>query len=183
MKITYTENNMYTEWVKCPYCHEAIKAPNRIDVTFECPNCGKELLTYSKEEEAKRIKNEKNTRKKRIKRYCIVSLIAAIVLAFFFTDPIPTTRIAGNGPEETKVRTNIIYYLKQHLNNPDSYEAVDFGPSGIYNKKENTYFMLHKYRATNVFSSLITVEHLFVVDQYGNVIKEIDNTEELINDN
>lgn len=183
MKITKTEKSIYTEWVKCPYCHEAIKAPNQIDVTFICTNCGKELLTYSKEEEAERIMNEKKIRKQRIKQYFIASIIAAIVLAFFFADPISTTRITGNGPETTKVQNNIILYLKQHLNNPDSYEAIDFGPYGTYNKEENTYFMLHKYRATNMFGGLITVEHMFIVDQNGNVIKEINNTEELINDN
>lgn len=50
--MSYTnENKSYTERVQCPYCREVIKAPNQPDVTFLCPNCGRELITYDKEEE------------------------------------------------------------------------------------------------------------------------------------
>ncbi len=42
---------MHTEeWVECPYCRRVIQAPNEPDVTFSCPDCGRELITYSKEE-------------------------------------------------------------------------------------------------------------------------------------
>ena len=48
--MSYTnENKSYTERVQCPYCREVIKAPNQPDVTFLCPNCGRELITYDKE--------------------------------------------------------------------------------------------------------------------------------------
>ena len=43
--------DMHTEeWVECPYCRRVIQAPNEPDVTFSCPDCGRELITYSKEE-------------------------------------------------------------------------------------------------------------------------------------
>ena len=41
--------NMHTEWVECPYCRKVIQAPNEPDVTFYCPDCGRELITYDKE--------------------------------------------------------------------------------------------------------------------------------------
>ena len=44
-----SENSIYTEQVQCPYCHEVIKAPNQPGVTFLCPNCGKELVTFDKQ--------------------------------------------------------------------------------------------------------------------------------------
>ncbi len=52
MDTNNTGNGIYTECVQCPYCHEIIKAPNKPNVTFLCPNCGKELITYDKKEEA-----------------------------------------------------------------------------------------------------------------------------------
>lgn len=49
METQNTNNNAKTTWVRCPYCLKLIQAPNQPDVTFPCPNCGKELLTYEKE--------------------------------------------------------------------------------------------------------------------------------------
>lgn len=48
-------NENYTEQVQCPYCHKVIKAPNRANTTFLCPNCGKELITYDKNKETEEI--------------------------------------------------------------------------------------------------------------------------------
>lgn len=41
-------NNIYTEWVQCPFCYKTIKAPNQPDCIFSCPNCNRELETYDK---------------------------------------------------------------------------------------------------------------------------------------
>lgn len=59
MDAQKSEKSIYTEWVKCPYCHEVIKAPNQPDMTFLCPNCCKELITYDKKKEIEQLKEEK----------------------------------------------------------------------------------------------------------------------------
>ena len=41
-------NDLNTEQVQCPYCHEIIEAPNQSGVTFLCPHCNKELMTFDK---------------------------------------------------------------------------------------------------------------------------------------
>lgn len=42
--------DIHTERVECPYCRKVIQAPNEPDVIFNCPNCGRELITYEIEE-------------------------------------------------------------------------------------------------------------------------------------
>ena len=59
-------------------------------------------------------------------------------------------------------------YLKRHyLKDPDSYEGISWEAFGIYNKDNNTYFALHKYRAYNVsidILSKVTSALGFVID-------------------
>ena len=70
-----------------------------------------------------------------------------------------------------------IYYLKD----PDSYEGISWEAFGIYNKDNNTYFALQKYRAKNSYGGYVVEEKLFVLDSDGNVIKVIDDMNEVIN--
>ena len=73
-------------------------------------------------------------------------------------------------------------YLKRHyLKDPDSYEGISWKAFGIYNKDNNTYFALHKYRAKNSYGGYVVEEKLFVLDSDGNVIKVIDDMNEVIN--
>ena len=64
---------------------------------------------------------------------------------------------------------------------PDSYEGISWEAFGIYNKDNNTYFALHKYRAKNSYGGYVVEEKLFVLDSDGNVIKVVDDMNEVIN--
>ena len=73
-------------------------------------------------------------------------------------------------------------YLKRHyLKDPDSYEGISWEAFGIYNKDNNTYFALHKYRAKNKLWRLRGGRETFVLDSDGNVIKVVDDMNEVIN--
>ena len=73
-------------------------------------------------------------------------------------------------------------YLKRHyLKDPDRYEGISWEAFGIYNKDNNTYFALHKYRAKNSYGGYVVEEKLFVLDSDGNVIKVVDDMNEVIN--
>ena len=55
-------------------------------------------------------------------------------------------------------------YLKRHyLKDPDSYEGISWEAFGIYNKDNNTYFALHKYRAKNSYGGYVVEGKTFCI--------------------
>lgn len=60
---------------------------------------------------------------------------------------------SNKGPSQTKAMAGVRVYLKRHyLKDPDSYEGISWEAFGTYNKDNNTYFALHKYRAKTVMA-------------------------------
>lgn len=59
------KSNSYTERVQCPYCHEIIEAPNQSGVTFLCPHCNKELMTFDKTYKKRNSQQQINTHQQR----------------------------------------------------------------------------------------------------------------------
>lgn len=78
-----TENSSYTEWVQCPYCRQAVKAPNEAGVTFLCPNCGKELITYDKLKETEQIVKAKKQKQKQALTLGLCALLAIIAFLVY----------------------------------------------------------------------------------------------------
>lgn len=92
-------------------------------------------------------------------------------------------RIAGTGPDEYESMTSIRIFLKRHyLKDPDSYEGIDWGPSGIYMKENNTYFMMHKYRARNSFGGYVVENPMFILNENGDVVDIKTNINEILED-
>lgn len=92
-------------------------------------------------------------------------------------------RIAGTGPDEYESMTSIRIFLKRHyLKDPDSYEGIDWGPSGVYMKENNTYFMMHKYRARNSFGGYVVENPMFILNANGDVIDVKTDINDVIND-
>lgn len=86
------------------------------------------------------------------------------------------------GPTQTEAMAGVRSYLKRHyLKDPDSYKGISWEAFGIYNKDNNTYFALHKYRAKNSCDGYVVEEKMFVLDSDGNVIKAVDDINEIIN--
>ena len=83
MDAQKSEKSIYTEWVKCPYCHEVIKAPNQPDMTFLCPNCCKELITYDKKKEIEQLKEEKKNKQTQLLWSGLTGLIIIIAIIFY----------------------------------------------------------------------------------------------------
>lgn len=186
--------------VECPYCNKPIEAPAKADVIFVCPHCNKELITYDKTAEPEQSR-KMETKKKRIdskteklilKWSCIVAFIGLLCYFSFVSmhgkDPSKSNGsktenyVNRKGPSKTKAMAGVKTYLKRYcLKDPDSYQGISWEAFGIYNQENNTYFALHKYRAKNSFGGYVVEEKLFVLDSDGNVIKVVDDVNEIIN--
>lgn len=126
-------------------------------------------------------------RKKIIKYVKVFAFIVMVIWAIFSMSRIGSKYtshpIAGSGPTEQTARISIELFLKrQYLKDPDSYEGIEWGPSGIYMKENNTYFMMHKYRARNSFGGYVVENPMFILNENGDVIDVKANIYDVIND-
>jgi len=64
-------------------------------------------------------------------------------------------------------------FLKENLNDPDSYEAVTWSPVQ-QNPDNHDFIVRHKYRARNGFGGLMIYDQIFTLDSLGDVINVSD---------
>ena len=121
-----------------------------------------------------------NKTKKRIAVLVILAIVMSILVIGKNTFPAQNS----NGPSQVEAMTGVRTYLKQYyLKDPDSYQEISWDAFGKYNEEKNTYYALHKYRAKNSFGGYVVEEKLFVLDSDGNVLKVVNDMDEIINDN
>ena len=143
-------------------------------------------------EAQKKVLEDMNRKNKERRQWIAVLIFLVVVIIFNISSREYSTSSKGNnrienygsnkGPSQTKAMAGVRVYLKRHyLKDPDSYEGISWEAFGIYNKDNNTYFALHKYRAKNSYGGYVVEEKLFVLDSDGNVIKVVDDMNEVIN--
>ena len=77
-----------------------------------------------------------------------------------------------NSPIDHSV-LQVKYYLKNTLNDPDSYKPVEWSEVK-YLENDNKYMVRHKYRAKNSFGGVITKNDVFFLDSEGKVECQMD---------
>lgn len=128
-----------------------------------------------------------NDAKKWKRRFIVIAwIVIAILLIFYYPNmesKYQSPKIAGDGPTTQTAMINIELFLKrQYLKDPDSYESIGWGPSGIYMKENNTYFMMHKYRARNSFGGYVVENPMFILNANGDVIDVQTDINDVVND-
>lgn len=64
-------------------------------------------------------------------------------------------------------------YLKDNLNDPSSYDAVEWSPV-VQSPETKDFSVRHKYRAKNAFGATILFNQIFIMDSIG-IIKSIQD--------
>ena len=177
--------NAYPQQMQCSNCgiNLTIDEGLKNEEYIKCLSCGCIIQNPIY------IQNKKN---KERRQWIAVLIFLVVVIIFNISSREYSTSSKGNnrienygsnkGPSQTKAMAGVRVYLKRHyLKDPDSYEGISWKAFGIYNKDNNTYFALHKYRAKNSYGGYVVEEKLFVLDSDGNVIKVIDDMNEVIN--
>lgn len=177
--------NAYPQQMQCSNCgiNLTIDEGLKNEEYIKCLSCGCIIQNPIY------IQNKKN---KERRQWIAVLIFLVVVIIFNISSREYSTSSKGNnrienygsnkGPSQTKAMAGVRVYLKRHyLKDPDSYEGISWEAFGIYNKDNNTYFALHKYRAKNSYGGYVVEEKLFVLDSDGNVIKVIDDMNEVIN--
>lgn len=177
--------NAYPQQMQCSNCgiNLTIDEGLKNEEYIKCLSCGCIIQNPIY------IQNKKN---KERRQWIAVLIFLVVVIIFNISNREYSTSSKGNnrienygsnkGPSQTKAMAGVRVYLKRHyLKDPDSYEGISWEAFGIYNKDNNTYFALHKYRAKNSYGGYVVEEKLFVLDSDGNVIKVVDDMNEVIN--
>ena len=82
MDTQKTENKIsYTEWVRCPYCRQVIKAPNVPGVIFLCPDCGRELISSDRVVEQNQVAMRKKEKQRNLIWCGVVGALVAVMVA------------------------------------------------------------------------------------------------------
>ena len=172
----------YTQQIRCSNCgmNLTIDEGLKNEEYIRCLSCGCII------QNPVYIQDKKN--KKRLQWIAVLIFLCIVSIFNISTPPNGNNRIEnyGNnkgGLSQTDAMAGVRIFLKRHyLKDPDSYEGISWEAFGVYNKNNDTYFALHKYRAKNSYGGYVVEEKLFVLDSDGNVIKVIEDVNEMIND-
>ena len=178
-------SNAYSQQIQCSNCgiNLTIDEGLKNEEYIKCLSCGC-IVQNTIYMQNKKKKERRQWTSALIFLAIIIVIISSIGEQSSFSGSYNNTENYGNnkGPSQTEAMAGVRVYLKLHyLKDPDSYEGISWEAFGIYNKDNNTYFALHKYRAKNSYGGYVVEEKLFVLDSDGNVIKVVDDMNEIIN--
>lgn len=161
----------------CPLCGAELAISNDLkdNAYLRCSTCGGDFPNplVRSDLTSKTEKGLWNGEKGKLtSKGWLVTIIIGIVLGLCLMDTgDPASTVPKDSP--TKAPGKIVVYLKRHyLKDPDSYEGIEWGPSGKYD--DNTYYMWHKYRAKNSYGGYVIEEKMFLLDADGNVVEMFD---------
>jgi hypothetical protein len=69
-------------------------------------------------------------------------------------------------------QNNVKRFVLNQLNDPDSYEPVEFGDVILYASRTEPYIIYHRWRAKNGFNALVMEEYNFLLRKDMSVIRE-----------
>tara|TARA_A100000171_G_scaffold52844_1_gene73577 strand:+ start:4007 stop:4360 length:354 start_codon:yes stop_codon:yes gene_type:complete len=102
-----------------------------------------------------------------------LGIFAIFIVAFVFFDN--NRRGAINRPNPkvyNNTRDNSVFqvenYIKKYSNDPDSYESIEWYK--VVNNTDGTFSVRHIYRGRNVFGAYHVFDHVFYLDQNGQVV-------------
>ena len=109
----------------------------------------------------------------------LLAIIALIVVSVFAagvfndsTDPQEKEAVVHNDELDGSVR-QITQFLKKNLNDPGSYESVEWGPV-TENPHTKWFIVRHKYRAKNGYGATQIYNQIFTLDSLGTVLSTSD---------
>lgn len=183
MEEKKNQNSNNIAMVECPFCNKPIEAPDKADVIFTCPNCHKELITYDKVERKKEtLRNERIKQEQIYKRYKKKikwgSIIVLIISLYLYTKN--TSDYTYNNPRQQDIQMAVKNYLKQNLDDPDSYKSASWY-GFTYNKADKTYSIWHQYRHRNEYNAVQLETQFFTLDSQKNVIQVRDGEDFVFN--
>lgn len=99
-----------------------------------------------------------------------VFLLLAIIISFFLPDETADKEKVYNSELDASVE-QVERYLKTNLNDPDSYEGIEWSKVQITESDPKyKYYVRHKYRAKNSFGGYVVEHQIFYLDMEGNIV-------------
>lgn len=150
--------------IKCPTCK----------TTFENPHTVKKVIKSPINETIQTGQNtgKQNPLTKRQLNWIIAGVVILLVWAFggFETSDGPKVRNSTLDASVHQVET----FLKKNLNDPKSYESIEWSALNETKNSWYKYWVRHKYRAKNGFGGYVIENQIFYLDEDGNVLNYKD---------
>jgi RNA polymerase subunit RPABC4/transcription elongation factor Spt4 len=159
--------------ISCPECKKRIS-----DTAEKCPSCGYSITA----EKIVEIKQAETEKKQKAKQGCLimfVGLIGVPILIIIVIIIVGSSSKTNSTPQEAVYSSSydgsvrqVELWLKQHLNDPDSFKAIEWSP--VAKAKDGNFVVRVKYRAKNSFGAYVISQKLFVLNGNGTVIDQTD---------
>ena len=110
----------------------------------------------------------------------VVFMVVSYILVTCVGSPQPKEKESEEQPKEVVYNSEwdgsvrqVKQFLKENLNDPDSYESMEWSPVS-QNPHTKWFLVRHKYRAANGFGAKMIYNQQFTLDSLGNVINVSD---------
>lgn len=159
----------------CPYCGINLTISETVNRCPElvCNNCNNQFKNPNsklKEKGVKSVQSDDLKLPSNIKNW-IFGALGLLVIYFFATDTTSKLKVK-NSPWDSSVH-QVESYIKNHLKDPDSFEAISW--TNVYDLKHSDngyrYKVRVRYRAKNSFGGYVIENELFYLNENGNVVK------------
>ena len=123
--------------------------------------------------------NQQSTKSSNRGLFIIIALLVVCYFVFFDKDDKKSSSKEKivNSEWDGSV-SQVERYLKNNLNDPDSYQSISWSAVVKLNDTKETGFVSHqvrhKYRAKNSFGGYVVEEKMFKLDYQGNVVDVVD---------
>ncbi len=139
-----------------------------------CPNCGKSILIHQSELSSRYVYHSTCDTKVQNPLYSeksektLISFIVATIVIFLSIAIVTVVSTNQDGPRNEKaLQSNIQKYLNERLHDSESYRPVEWYAPKILS---DGCYIVHKYRAKNLFGGYRLSFTVFKLDRKGNVV-------------
>lgn len=188
------------ELIQCPKCEHMAPHPNRIcpkcGVVFEKlfnpskivadrlakmappeppPPSQAAIQEYQPEQDpSQQRKANLEARNRRAIRFVQISMVCIFLIALIADLKRPpaqkeSSEAVWNSEYDASVY-QVERYLKNTLNDPDSYQGIEW--SKVIKRSDGTFWVRHKYRAKNAFGGYVVKNSVFILSPQGQVTSE-----------
>lgn len=150
-----------------PHAYQTLKSPKQWRIPLsEKGKAEKEKLDKRNQKQTSKPTNDQREKKTYTEILFITIVIISMVLVNVNpTDDCPSVQNSGL---DASVHQQVEQFLDDHLKYPDSYESIEWSP--VQKTENGYYYVRHKYRARNEFGEMKIKNHIFYLDENGNVI-------------
>jgi len=146
--------------IKCPTCKTTFENPHILKKEIKRPIFERDNSTQGT--------GKQNPLTKRQINWIIAGVVVLLVWAFGGFEPSDGPKVKNSSLDASVHQVET--FLKKNLNDPDSYESIEWSALNESKNSWHKYWVRHKYRAKNGYGGYVIENQIFYLDEEGHVL-------------